>query len=400
MRDVDKAKLVFESLTPFSKLKDLVQYGSPEMIERFLTNNDIDIKALDDSGKNLLYYAISASNNENVKYLITKEPALTELKTVEGKNLLHIAILQGEKEIVNKLVSDTNIDKNHQDNKGFSPLHDAMLFSDHETIETLLKKEANPHLVNKEGETPLFTALNIHNKLNRFNEKIKFNIRRNMKKLIDYGVSFNSFNEEGKTPVMSSVESNSVDIIKMAIALKTDLNIKDISGNAAIHYAANDMNLNVVKMLVLNGADINLSDSKGLTAPLINAKKGFMQKDFIEFYTDPANGYHVNAQDNEGNTLLHYCVSKKQIGGDEVVKHLITHGGDTTIKNNQGQTPLDIAISEEIKTMIKKHMPEEKSVFEFSVPSANKILSKLSEKMHEKETDMELPNVMRGRLKA
>lgn len=386
MKDVDKAKLLFEGFTPFSKLKDLVQYGNPEMIEKFLSiNENITLNNVDDTGKNLLYYAISASNRDNIDYLINQAPELTGMKTVEGKNLLHIAILQGEKDVVNRLINDENIDKDHQDNKGFSPLHDAMLFSDHETIHTLLEKGANPDLINNENETPLFTALNIHNKLNRFNEKIRFNIRRNMKKLVDYGVSFNSFSANGKTPIMESIESNAVDIIKMGIALKVDLNMKDISGNAAIHYSANDMNLNVVKMLVLNGADINLSDKSGLTAPMINANKGFMQKEFIEFYTDPANGYDINKQDKDGNSLLHHCVMKKQIGGDEIIKTIINSGADVNLKNKAGLTPYDAAISKEQKILLEKNMAEVSMNEQFSLPTAKNILSKLSAKLENNE---------------
>ena len=37
-------------------------------------------------------------------------------------------------------------------------------------------------------------------------------------------------------------------MIKLAVALKTDFNKKDIHGNTALHYAAENMNFNIIKL--------------------------------------------------------------------------------------------------------------------------------------------------------
>jgi ankyrin repeat protein len=49
-------------------------------------------------------------------------------------------------------------------------------------------------------------------------------------------------------------------------------------------------------------------------------------------------GANCNAQDNEGNTALHYAKDKA-----DIAQLLLTHGARDDIANNNGRTPIDLA---------------------------------------------------------
>ena len=64
----------------------------------------------------------------------------------------------------------------------------------------------------------------------------------------------------------------------------------------------------------------------------------------------------LNLKDNDGNTALMVCCSKKlsNYPMDEInllscIKSLLTHGADPNIKNNMGETALMHACSENIQ---------------------------------------------------
>ncbi|MBU0719388.1 MAG: ankyrin repeat domain-containing protein [Planctomycetes bacterium] len=50
-------------------------------------------------------------------------------------------------------------------------------------------------------------------------------------------------------------------------------------------------------------------------------------------------GMSVNAQDDQGNTPLHYAYYQ---GRQDIVDRLIAYGADPTIRNNDGDTPADV----------------------------------------------------------
>lgn len=56
-------------------------------------------------------------------------------------------------------------------------------------------------------------------------------------------------------------------------------------------------------------------------------------------------GFNVNERDNEGNTALHYALSKKPMTqiDKEIVEYLIAANADVLAKNIHDNTPLDVA---------------------------------------------------------
>ena len=100
-------------------------------------------------------------------------------------------------------------------------------------------------------------------------------------------------------------------------------------GWTPLHVATRKGHLQVVKFLVENGAVV---DSTG-KAPLhlISSQGGKQLLKLIE------NGAQIDAMDNEGNTPLHLAIQNNQI---HIVKYLIQNAANINAKDEFGWTPL------------------------------------------------------------
>ena len=95
----------------------------------------------------------------------------------------------------------------------------------------------------------------------------------------------------------ASKDNDNVEIAKLLIKNKTDMNERDKNGKTALHYVNS---VEMAKLLIENGAD-------------------------------------VNTRDEDGKTPLHY------VNNVEIAKLLIENGAEVNAMSNKGQTPCDTA---------------------------------------------------------
>ena len=62
----------------------------------------------------------------------------------------------------------------------------------------------------------------------------------------------------------------------------------------------------------------------------------------------------VNATDKWGFTPLHEAAQK---GRTQLCALLLAHGADPTLKNQEGQTPLDLCSADDVKCLLQDAMP-------------------------------------------
>jgi len=116
----------------------------------------------------------------------------------------------------------------------------------------------------------------------------------------------------------------------------------DRGGDAAIHTAAwRDAAANI-RQLAKSGADVNLRNRQGETAlfKAIDYHNLAAVKALLEVGADP------NIGDNKGNTPVHLAAKMGDIKMTmKILPLLMQHGGKIGIKNNDGETPLQAALS-------------------------------------------------------
>jgi ankyrin repeat protein len=118
-------------------------------------------------------------------------------------------------------------------------------------------------------------------------------------------------NQNYETPLILAAKYGHLEIVRLLISRRADINAQDKNGWAPLHYTSWS-NSDVAKYLISKGADINLRSTVG-ESPLFE---------------------YIN------------------MGNQEMAEFLITQGADINIKNNRGETPLHRAAGEGNKKMV------------------------------------------------
>lgn len=106
--------------------------------------------------------------------------------------------------------------------------------------------------------------------------------------------------DEGGLPLLNWC-LNHVEIAKMLIDLKADINMQDQAGWAPLHYAAFENRLKNAQMYLDDGADINIQDDMKLTPLHLAAWQN--HTDMVQMLIDK--GADLNLQDSQGDTPLY-----------------------------------------------------------------------------------------------
>ncbi|KAK9717405.1 Zinc-finger associated domain (zf-AD) [Popillia japonica] len=161
----------------------------------------------------------------------------------------------------------------------------------------LLKREADINIKDKEGNTPLGTAI-------RYDKD-------SIQLLLRYRADVNATNRMGETPLFHTIEINDIQKMEILVNADANVNIQDVNGNTALHIATD----------------------KGYSA-------------LIELLLLKANA-NVNIVNKWGETPLHKAVSAKS---EDAVELLLKHQPDIYATNCRHETPLLLAV-------VKEHIP-------------------------------------------
>ncbi|CAB0036010.1 unnamed protein product [Trichogramma brassicae] len=188
------------------------------------------------------------------------------------------------------------------------------------------------------GNTPLHSAVN-----SCVNEKaFEFLLRR--------GANPNTTNTEGSTPLhIICKASSNVDLVKMLFELTNakykpvQVNAQDKLGNTPLHLNLDCGCKDTTELLLRNGADPNVANADGMISLHIICKQNYYndwETILFEFTNDKYKPLQVDAQDNLGNTPLHYTVAKSC--AEQTIRVLLKNGANTNLANADGLTPLHI----------------------------------------------------------
>lgn len=326
----------------------------------------------DESGWTPLTLAIITGCKETVKYLLDKGIDVNRRHRELDFTPLHAAVLTKQKDLVELLIekgADLNAVSNPPPMYWFSgmkgtPLHTAsftrkrgsslhMLPGNgrYEILVLLLKKGADPDVLNPEGQT-------------LFEQEVQFNNREVITQI---------FNMVGLPipdvePTMETLfnamwhcdpkKPETKDCVDMQTLLKDHpefIHQTTKGGWTPLHIACRKSNREaLVRQIIGMGADVNARGDNGNT-PLHEATNSRENASLLV-----ENGAHVNALNDDGRTPLHRLAEGPDLEGNlATAAFLLENGALKQVRDAFGKTPLDYAReNDKAKTLIQDYYNE------------------------------------------
>ena len=265
-----------------------------------------------------------------------------------------------------------NVDPNTHSNstvKGqLTPLMIASLKHDVKVVEELLNHGANPNYKNFKGDTALRYCLNTQ----IASQKDRENCVETIKLLLKFGAEMDF---EGMGLGHFAVISDSIDLLEIA-ADKKILDQQDKEGHTPLHVSIYTFKDKMIDALLNKGVDLNIKDNNGKTAlvalsefalpaniiqtiMLLKKQSDQVKKENGEKLEKELKdgwfniikklinaGAEINSLDNNGNIPFGFLLKTYAAGVCEkdVIDFYLNSGTDLSIKNNDGDNSLIIAI--------------------------------------------------------
>jgi len=150
--------------------------------------------------------------------------------------------------------------------------------------------------------------------------------------------NLNRRDHNGNTPLMWAASEGNEQLVEALLDQGALVNIQNFVGETALFLAAARGFDKICALLIENGGDTRLATVDGASPLHMAAACGHLE--IIKLLT--TRGAYVNSVDEEGDCALHYSVREGQRASVELlVKHF---GADHNLKNDDNETPLDLAI--------------------------------------------------------
>lgn len=198
-----------------------------------------------------------------------------------------------------------------------------------------------------EERTPLHWACSVNN------EEIAKMLLQALKKGYDLDDMVDS---SGWTPLHISASVGNLELVKemMGRDPRPDVDLKTNQGTTALHLAVSKNHYEVVRFLVVDcKCSCRIKDRNDYTPLHRAASIGSIPiiKILVEY-----GKININAKDRYGWTSLHHALSEGH--GDAAVL-LYNEGADPSIENSDGETPLQVAADDKVRSYFRQNISHE-----------------------------------------
>ncbi|HXR03674.1 MAG TPA: ankyrin repeat domain-containing protein [Verrucomicrobiae bacterium] len=150
--------------------------------------------------------------------------------------------------------------------------------------------------------------------------------------------AINTQDDEGMTPLAGAVVQEQVDVVRFLLDKGADPNIPNKNGLTPLEHACGRDKTNALalaKLLLAKGALINATNMAGFTIPPLEWAISSDNTELVKLLLD--HGADVTVKSDVGSTPLHSAADR---GDLEIADILIAHGADVNAKITGGTTPL------------------------------------------------------------
>ena len=324
-------------------------------------------------GRTYIFWAAYKNNIELMKYLVSKD-ARTNIVDDHGYTILNFAASTGQTntkiyDYLIKISANIKTDKNR---KGANVLLLVAPYLENDSlVRYLLSKGASLEdtdnngngifeyaakggnisflktLIDKgvtKGEnTMIFASQGIRRKKNTL-QTYKF--------LESVGVKTNCIDENGKNPLHAIADNNKdLATYNYFISKGVNVNLQDNKGRSPFMNAANNNTLEIVKFLSKKITNINSKDKKGRSALIMSVQSN--TKEVVKFLLDM--GANINTEDADGNTLSYYLINIfKTVEFEDKLSILEKNGLVINKLQHSKNTLLHIAVTKDNLALLKR----------------------------------------------
>lgn len=300
------------------------------------------VDCTDDGQGTPLFYALSFGHEEATRFLLEQGASVT-YRSVRAVTPLHIAAAHGNLANITVLLA-RGAQADVATDQGVTPLH---LTCSLAVAQALIAGGADVNARNKLGRTPIYTAILPTEQGRQFPELVAYYLKQ--------GAEVNVVDTQGVTPLLLAVQHKDDSIVEQLISSGARVDVLLPNGSTALHLARSGA---IATHLLQLGIDPCLRDAQGCTA-LHRAAQRWHREVMISLLTTNATASLLNAQDNAGNTALHYVA--KTLDNVPVLSILLEAGADVHVKTHDGKTALDLAVARnntEMATLLQTAMQQ------------------------------------------
>jgi uncharacterized protein len=300
-----------------------------DIIQEWIINSTT-ITAKDGLGNNMLHYAAEWGLNNAISIII-RSGIPVDIQNATGQTPLFMATKSNNPSTL-KIFIDNNANLNIRDSQGNSALHAAVRWNAINSISYLISTGMDINANSINGNTPLHDA-------------IILNLPEIVSLLINQGANLESRNIDGNTPLMEAIRYGLLASIEKLIANNADASCRNTRGDTPLHIAVATERIDIVNILLKTGVSIHARNTRNRT-PFQTALS--LSPRMVSALLE--NG-RIFIPDDYGNSVLHVALLERT--SDEIINVIVKQGARINAVDNNGKTPLRLALDLELWQAVK-----------------------------------------------
>jgi len=293
--------------------------------------NPTTIAARDGLGNNILHWTVNWALNSVIPIVLRGGVPIEETNAT-GETPIFMAVKINNPSTIGVLINQ-NADINARDNQGNSLLHTAVRWNARASAELLITNRIDINASSVGGNTPL-------------HDSIIFRMADIETLLINSGANLETRNVDGNTPFMEAVRLGYTPSVEKLASNFADPSTRNIRGDTPLHLAVSTDNTELVNILLRLGVSIHARNTMNRTPFQISLSvspgmvRTLLTRD------------RINTSDDSGNSALHIAVQERV--NAEMIRSIITQGARLNAVDNNGKTPLRLAVDMDLLDAAKE----------------------------------------------